>query len=138
MRLPLQKKIVVDETVPAEMQQTITNLGTILNPFMTDIISIVNGGVGLDNLEAKMVKIDVKTDSSGTIIGKPDVLTGLNRVPYGSQCIDVRNTDNVSAIPDITGTPFVLFIPNNSTSVKIHKILNLGNNGKYTLTIIFN
>lgn len=137
MRLPLQKKIVIDESVPAEIQQTVTNLGTILNPFMTDVVTVLNGGIGFDNLESKLVKIDVKTDSTGSIIGKPDVLTGLSRLPYGSYCIDVRNTDNISTIPNITGTPFVIYVPNNATSIRIHKILNLGANGKYTLSIVF-
>lgn len=137
MRLPLPKKIVADEGVPSEMQQTVNNIGGILNPFMTDVVGTLNGGISFDNLESKLVKIDVKTDSTGTIIGKPDVLTGLSRLPYGSYCVDVRNTDNISSIPVITGTPFVIYTPNNQTSVKIHKILNLGNNGKYTISIVF-
>jgi hypothetical protein len=137
MRLALPKKIVIDDNTPPEVQQTVTSMGSILNPFMTDVTGVLNGGIGFDNLESKLVKIDVKTDSTGSIIGKPDVLTGLSRVPHGSQCIDVRNTDNISTIPNVTSTPFVIFIPNNQTSVKIHKILNLGANGKYTLSIVF-
>jgi hypothetical protein len=137
MRLPLQKKIVVDDNTPAELQATVETIGGILNPFMADTIGILNGGISFDNLESKLIRIDVKTDATGTIIGKPDVLTGLNRPPLGVQCIDVKVTDNVSIIPDITGTPFIIQTPNNATSIKIHKILNLGNNGKYTLTLVF-
>jgi len=137
MRLPLQKKIVVDDNTPAELQSTVEIIGGILNPFMADTIGILNGGISFDNLESKLVKIDVKTDITGAIIGKPDVLTGLNRPPHGIHCIDVKITDNVSTVPDITGTPFVIQTPNNATSIKIHKILNLGKNGKYTLTLVF-
>ena len=137
MRLPLPKKVIVDDSTPPEISQTVETLGSILNPFMSDVVGVLNGGVGFDNLELKLVKIDVKTDSLGNMIGKPDVLTGLNRPPFGSLCIDVRNTDNISTIPNITGLPFITFIPNNATSIKLHKILNLGINGKYTLSIIF-
>lgn len=137
MQLPLPKKIVVDDSTPAEMQGTVDNIGGILNPFMSDVVRVLNQGINFDNTEFKKVVITVKTNASGAIIGSLDIATGLNRLPYGHVCIDVKNTDNASTVPDITGTPFLLYTPNSPSSMRVSKILNLGNNGKYTITVVF-
>jgi hypothetical protein len=137
MQLPLPKKIVVDDSTPAEMQGTVDNIGGIVNPFMSDVVRVLNQGINFDNTEFRKVVITVKTNASGAIIGSLDVSTGLNRLPYGHVCIDVKNTDNASTVPDITGTPFLLYTPNSQSSMRVSKILNLGNNGKYTITVVF-
>jgi hypothetical protein len=137
MQLPLPKKILIENDTPVEIQSTINTMGAILNPFMSDVVRVLNQGITFDNMEFKKVTLTVKTNSSGAVIGSVDVSTGLNRLPYGHVCIDVKTTDNSSTIPDITGTPFLLYTPNNQSSIRISKILNLGNNGKYTITVIF-
>ena len=137
MRVALPKKITNDGSIPDEQQSLVDTLANILNPFMTDVATILNGNVGPDNQEAKIVKIDVKTTTTGEILGRVDVNTGLNRLPYGSLVIDVRNTENVGAIPDIAGAPYIIYTPNSQSSIRIHKILNLKPNNKYTLTIYF-
>lgn len=137
MRLPVPKKIIIDDSTPAELQDTMSAVAGTLNPFMTDVYGILNQGINQDNLESRMVKIEVKTNASGAIIAPIDVNTGLNRLPYGHHCIDVKNTDNNSIVPNITGTPFLLYTPNSVSSLRISKILNLGANAKYTITVIF-
>lgn len=137
MQLPLPKKIIAEDGTPAEIQGTINTMGVILNPFMSDVVRVLNQGINFDNTEFKKVVITVKTNASGAIIGTLDVSTGLSRLPYGHSCIDVKNTDNASTIPDITGTPFLLYTPNSQSSLRVSKILNLGNNGKYTITVVF-
>ena len=137
MQLPLPKKIVVEDGTPPEVQNTVNTMGAILNPFMSDVVRVLNAGINFDNTEFKKVTITVKTNSVGAIISSIDVSTGLNPLPYGHVCIDVKNTDNASTIPDITGTPFLLYTPNSQSSMRVSKILNLGNNGKYTITVVF-
>lgn len=137
MQLPLPKKIVVEDGTPVEIQSTVNTMGGILNPFMSDVVRVLNQGINFDNTEFKKVTLTVKTNASGAIIGSLDVSTGLNRLPYGHVCIDVKNTDNASTVPDITGTPFLLYTPNSPSSMRVSKILNLGNNGKYTITVVF-
>jgi hypothetical protein len=137
MQLPLPKKIVVDDSTPAEVQGTVDNIGGILNPFMSDVVRVLNQGINFDNTEFRKVTLTVKTNATGSILAPIDVSTGLSRLPYGCVCIDVKNTDNASVVPDITGTPFLLYTPNSQSSMRISKILNLGSNGKYTITVVF-
>ncbi len=137
MRLPVPKKIIIDDSTPPELQNTMSAVAGTLNPFMSDVYGILNQGINQDNLESRMVKIEVKTNGTGAIIAPIDVSTGLNRLPYGHQCIDVKMTDNNSIVPNITGTPFLLYTPNSVSSLRISKILNLGINSKYTITVIF-
>lgn len=137
MRLPIPKKIIVDDSTPAELQGTMSAVAGTLNPFMSDVYGILNQGVSFDNLESRKVSIEVKTNASGAILAPIDVNTGLPRLPYGHICIDVKNTDNNSILPNITGTPFLLYTPNSVNSMRISKILNLGINAKYTITVIF-
>lgn len=137
MRLPAAKKIIIDESVPSEMQNTMATIAGVLNPFMTDVTTILNQGINFDNLEARKVIIEVKTNATGAIISPIDVNTGLSRLPFGHQCIDVKNTDNNSVLPNITGVPFLLYTPNSVSSMRISKILNLGPSAKYTITVVF-
>lgn len=137
MRLPVPKKIIIDDSTPPELQDTMNAVAGTLNPFMSDVYGILNQGINQDNLESRMIKIEVKTNALGAIIAPIDVSTGLNRLPYGHQCIDVKTTDNNSILPSITGTPFLLYTPNSVSSLRISKILNLGANAKYTITVIF-
>ncbi len=137
MRIAIPKKIVNDGSIPADQQQLVENLGVILNQPLNDICTIINGGIGFDNLEQKIAKFSVKTDTNGALLAKVDITTGLNRLPYGSCCIDVRNSDNIGAVPELNGTPFIIYTPNNQTTVKIQSILNLKPNSKYTITAIF-
>ncbi len=137
MRLAVPKKIIIDDSTPPELQDAMSAVAGTLNPFMTDVYGILNQGINQDNLESRMVKIEVKTNATGAIIAPIDVNTGLNRLPYGHRCIDVKNTDNNSILPNITGTPFLLYTPNSVSSLRISKILNLGANAKYTITVEF-
>lgn len=137
MRLPVPKKIIVDDSTPVELQTTMSAIAGTLNPFMSDVYGILNQGINQDNLESRMIKIEVKTNGTGAIIAPIDVATGLNRLPYGHQCIDIKMTDNNSILPNITGVPFLLYTPNSVSSLRISKILNLGVNSKYTITVIF-
>lgn len=137
MRLPAAKKIIIDDSTPAELQSTMSTVAGVLNPFMTDVTNILNQGINFDNLEARRVVIEVKTNASGAILAPIDVNTGLSRLPYGHICIDVKNTDNNSILPNIVGTPFLLYTPNSVNSMRISKILNLGPSSKYTITVVF-
>jgi len=136
MQLPAVKRITIDG-VPDEQQATVETIANILNPFMDDVSRILNGGIGSDNVESKIVSFGVKTDPKGALLGVLDVLTGLKRVPYGHSVINIVMTDNANQVPNITNTPFLLYQPLSPTVIRINKILNLMPNSKYTITVEF-
>lgn len=136
MQIPAVKRLTVDN-VPPEQQTTVETIANILNPFMDDVTRVLNGSISSDNTEAKFVKIDVKTNATGSLVGTLDILTGLKRAPIGNKIVDIRMTDNANMVPNITNTPFLLCRPVSATVVRVDKILNLIANSKYTITIEF-
>lgn len=136
MKLPLAKKITLDQ-VPNELQGFVSTLSFILNPFMSNVVDLLNGRLGFENFDSRLAIIDVKTDANGNIMGIIDINTGLGRVPAGQICVNVVDSTNSNKIPNITGTPFVLYTPLSGGNIRISKILNLGSNANYTLTIWF-
>lgn len=136
MRLPSAKRIVIED-LPEDMQQPMEVIATILNPFIEDVTTILNGTVGQDNLERKIVKFDVRTNANGLIVGILDIVTGLGRPPVGSSIINVQMTDNSQQVANITNTPFLVFQPISAQAIRVNKILNLKENSKYTITVEF-
>ena len=134
MRLPEAKRIVIED-LPDELQQPMSNVALILNPFIEQVTQILNGNVGRDNLTSKIVKFNVKTDANANIVGQLDLSTGLNSSPIGLSIINFQMTDNTSQIPNITQPPMILFQPLSNSVIRITKILNLKENSKYTITI---
>ena len=134
MRLPEAKRIVIED-LPDDLQQPMSNVALILNPFIEQVTQILNGNVGIDNLISKIVKFNVKTDANANIVGQVDLSTGLNTSPLGVNIINFQMTDNPAQIPNITQTPMIIFQPISSTVIRITKILNLKENSKYTITI---
>lgn len=136
MQIPAVKRLTVDN-VPPEQQAAVETIAGILNPFMDDVTRVLNGSISSDNTEAKFVRIDVKTNATGALVGTLDILTGLKRPPIGHQVVDIRMTDNANLVPNITNTPFLLYRPVSATVIRVDKILNLIANSKYTITIQF-
>jgi len=136
MRLPAAKRIVIED-LPAEIQQPMEVVATILNPFIEDVTTILNGQVGSDNLERKVVTFDVKTNANGLIVGNLDIVTGLARPPRGSSVVNVQMTENSQQVANITNTPYLVFQPISAQAVRVNKILNLKENSKYTITVEF-
>lgn len=136
MRLPLPKRIELDG-IPAEQQETMSMLARILNPFMAGTVDILNGGITFDNLASGLTKITVKTDINGNLKAPIDINPNMGRFPNGSIVIDVRDSNNSNAIPNITGTPFLIYTPLNDGIIRVSKVLNIGGNANLTLTVWF-
>jgi hypothetical protein len=133
MRLPLARRITMENT-PEEMQGVVSNLATILNPFIEDVTTILNGRVDFDNLSFQLVQFETMVNAQGIPLTGTDI--GINFTPRGSFCVNVQDASNIGQLPDVTGSPFVLFVPSNTGSIKIGKILNLLPNKKYLLTLL--
>lgn len=134
MRLPSAKRVVVDN-LPPEIQEPMQSIAGILNPFIEDVTTLLNGGLGSDNLERKIVKFEVKTNALSEISGLIDVATGLYRAPSGINIVNIQMGDNAQQVPNITEAPFILWQPISASAIRILKVLNLKENSKYSITI---
>lgn len=133
MRLSLARRINT-EGVPPEMQDTMSRLATIMNPFIEDVTTILNGRVDFDNLSFPVRQFEIIVNDKGIpIFGDLDINFNIR----GHNVINVQDANNINMIPEITGVPFILFTPSNQGHLKISKVLNLLPNRKYLLTVIF-
>lgn len=135
MRLPNAKRI-TSENMPAEIQPAIDMLAGILNVFMNDVVTAINGNLDLENLVFRLIDIEVIVDSQGNLKTSPDVNLGINRIPRAVFCVNVKVPGNTNAIPDITAMPTVLFNTLEIGKIKMTKVLNIKENKKYLLTLL--
>lgn len=132
MRLSLARRITA-ENVPPEMQSVMENLAVIMNPFIEDVTTILNGRVDFDNLAFPIRQFEIMVDKNGKpVFGDMDL--GFNI--RGHDVINVQDANNTNMIPEVTGKPFILFTQSNR-GMTIAKVLNLLPNRKYILTVLF-
>lgn len=132
MRLQNAKRITL-EGVPSEQQQAVSEIALVVNTFMEDVVNIINGNVGFDNLSREIISFPVQTDNLGNVKQAVDIKTRLSFAPRGCNVCNIMMTDNPQQVPNITNTPFVCFTPLTNNSIRITKILNLQKNTKYTI-----
>ena len=64
MRLRTAKRLSL-EGIPEEQQQLASEIASIVNVFNEDVATVINGNLGFDNLNRKIIQIPVQTDASG-------------------------------------------------------------------------
>lgn len=135
MRLSAAKRI-SSESIQPELAPAVDVIAGILNTFMQDVVTAINGNIDFENLSFRLVNVEVMVDKDGNLKTPSDVNLALNRLPSGCMCVNVKMT-NKSQMLDITGTPFVAFNTVEAGKVRISKVLNLKENKKYILTLLF-
>lgn len=135
MRLSLAKKI-TSENVEASVQPAMNILAGILNSFMEDVTTVINGNIDFDNLTLKVTKFEVIVDSQGLVKSAPEINIGITRQLNALVCVNVTDGSNSAIIPDISTTPTVFFNTLGGGRVKVTKVLNLKENKKYILTLL--
>lgn len=122
------------EDYQGEYQQLIEKIALNLNPFMQEVVDVVNGRLDFDNLQQNIITANFQVNSNGVPIGTNQLNTqGINQ-PRGFQVISARNTQNSTDFP--SGQPFISFTPQGNSIVQINNISNLTANQTYQLTII--
>lgn len=122
------------EDYQGEYQQLIEKVALNLNPFMQEVVDVVNGQLDFDNLQQNIITANFQVNSNGVPIGTNQLNTqGINQ-PRGFQVISARNTQNPADFP--SGQPFISFTPQGNSIVQINNISNLTANQTYQLTII--
>jgi len=116
-----------------DSRQTVGQLGEILNPFMQQVVELMDKRVGFDNRVENFLSVEFTVDSAGVPLLNNKIKTGKTKA-NGFSVIAAFNTDNAS----ITATeqPFISFLQLAGGFVEVKKITGLPANQKYLLNII--
>lgn len=132
VQLPNAKRIVVED-FKQDQRESISKLAEIINPFMEDVVELVNGNIGIDNLVRTIVKIDITVDTNGKPQGVSQINTGLQTYS-GSKII---NTQAVSGGDSLISAPYIDCTYQGNGLVKVNKIYGLVTGKKLRVTIEF-
>jgi hypothetical protein len=117
----------------SEFHPLIDRLGYVLNSFMQEVETQINGNLDIDNLASDVITFKIKVDGTGVPVGNNLVKSTVLR-PSGTTVISATNEDDGDAFP--TSQPFISFTTGtNSTVMKIRNISGLQADADYTLTV---
>lgn len=127
-------KRIVKEDYDAKFHDLIDKLAFVLNSFMEQTVSTVNGKLDFDNLNQDIVTFKIKVNSSGVPIGSGLLRTSTIGVK-GFQVVKVFNKDRADVFP--TSQPFLTFKAGpNSAVVKIVNVTGLAADDSWELTVV--
>ena len=133
MKIDNVRRIIVED-FPAEDQETVAKLSSVLNHFMEQVAEILTQRVDFQNLNQEVVTIKVTVDASGIpVFTTKFASTHINRA-IGAVIIKAANLDTPSNI--VTGTPLMGFEPLTTNLYKLNYITNLQANEEYQITAI--
>ena len=117
-----------------EYTDLITQLGSVLNSFMQEVVELTDGRIDFENLNQNIKTFDITVDSSGVPIQTP-FKVGLGKTGVrGIQVINTYNLTNSTGYP--TSQPYINFTPIGGDLIRIQSVTGLLPNQKYQLTII--
>lgn len=122
------------EDFPDELQQPMSQLGSILNPFMQEVVELADKRIDFENRVENIKTVDITVDSSG----KPTLNAKINvekNTIRGTQVISAINLSNSGIYP--TQQPFISYSILGGGLLQVNNITGLQANNKYRLTIIF-
>jgi hypothetical protein len=120
------------EDFDSKYQDIISKVAFVVNPFFDSIYYVLNGNIDFFNLNRAAVSVTVSIDSSGKLIGNPQVKTSIVTKIKGLNVINAVNSNSTDTYP--VSAPFVSW----SASGGIITILNvtgLQNSSEYVLTL---
>lgn len=115
-----------------EAAQIMEDLSEILNPFMREVTTVINGNLDFENLQQNIVQYEVTVDSKG--VPNNNKLRVSKNTINGLSVISARNLSNSSTYA--TSQPFISFSPPSNNVITINNISGLPVNNKFLLTII--
>lgn len=125
---------IIKEDYPSKYHDLIHTLGFVINSFMEQATSEINGNIDFDNLNQAIFSFDVVVDGSGVPIGNNLFKTDIPS-PSGFNVIRAINKDDSSVF--VSNQPFISYTPQTDTRViKVNNVTGLAANATYTLTVI--
>ena len=117
-----------------EYSDMISQLGSVLNSFMQEVVELTDGRIDFENLNQNIKTFDITVDSSGVPIQTP-FKVGLGKTGVrGIQVINTYNLTNSTGYP--TSQPYINFTSIGGDLIRIQSVTGLLPNQKYQLTII--
>lgn len=117
-----------------EYSDMISQLGSVLNSFMQEVVELTDGRIDFENLNQNIKTFDITVDSSGVPIQTP-FKVGLGKTGVrGIQVINTYNLTNSTGYP--TSQPYINFTPIGGDLIRIQSVTGLLPNQKYQLTIL--
>lgn len=120
------------EDFPPDSTPIIEPLASILNVFMEEIITTINGRIDFENLRREIVQYEVTVDSNGVPINNNKLRLSFSSI-WGTNVINSENKTNIGTYP--TSSPSIHYTANGSNIFTINKINGLQADNKYLLTI---
>lgn len=117
-----------------EYNQLVSQLGSILNSFMQEVVELSDERIDFENRVENIKTIDVTVDSSGVPTQSPFKVNVGKTGVRGIQVIRAYNLTNSSIYA--TSQPFVNFSPIGGELIQIHNITGLPANYKFQITLV--
>ena len=125
---------VVKEDYDAKYHDLIDKLAFVLNSFMEQVVSEINGCLNFENLAQEIVTFKIEVDACGIPTGNEQVKVNVDN-PSGFLVINTVDIDNTDLF--VTNHPSIKFIAGTSSQViKIKKITGLTAGRDYRITAI--
>ena len=124
---------IIKEDYDQKDHDLIGKLGYVLNSFMEQAVTQLNGNIDIANLKADIITVSMKVDASGIPIGNNLIKSDITHVT-GTTVIRALNKTSDTTYP--TDQPFISWTGGvNSSVIKVKKISGLQANHVYDLTI---
>lgn len=121
------------EDFEQELQQPIGQLGTVINPFMQEVVELADGRIDFENTVFEIKVVEFRVDTNGKPILNNKISTRVPR-PRGTQIINDFNLTNSTNYP--TSAPYMNTNTVGSGILQVNKITGLVPNDTYRLTVI--
>lgn len=121
------------EDFPDDMQQIAEQLGSVLNPFMQQVVEITDNRLDFENRVETLKSIEMTVDANGIPVLNNKIATGKSNI-RGIQVISAFNLVNAAGYP--TQQPFISYTIISGGFVQVNNITGLIPNQKYKLTLI--
>jgi hypothetical protein len=116
-----------------ELQQPMGQLGTVINPFMQEVVELADGRIDFENTVFEIKVVEFRVNSNGVPILNNKISTRVPR-PRGTQIINDFNLTNSTNYP--TSAPYMSTVTAGNGILQVNRITGLVPNDTYRLTVI--
>ena len=121
------------EDFEQELQQPMAQVGTVLNPFMQEVVELADGRIDFENMIFQIKNVEFQVNSNGIPQLNNKISTDVAR-PRGTQIINAFNLTKTTNYP--TSAPFMVTNIAGNGILQVNKITGLVPGDKYRLTVI--